>query len=99
MTIKEIMNALERIQEHDSWDFYVWLTWFVNKHSCVDCVETNITLNKRPNCLKCIPSTSLIRKRIKNLQHDYGDEGCAVSHIINHKISRKKEMDNENQQK
>ena len=85
MTIKEIINAIKHIQEHDAWDFYVWTTWFVKKHSCVDCVETHITLNKRPNCSKCIPSTTLIRKRFRNLKDEYADEGCTVSHTIKHK--------------
>jgi len=92
MTIDQIIKALEAIKDHDSWDFYVWTTWFAKKHSCVDCVETHITLNKRPNCLKCIPSTTLIRKRFNNITEEHSDAGCTVKHKINHKISRKKEI-------
>lgn len=60
-TIEDIANLLKKAYKHDSHDCYVWLNWFIHKDSCRDCIEQF----KSPNCLSCIPSTTLIKKRNK----------------------------------
>jgi hypothetical protein len=61
MTIEQILSKIKQLYKHDAYDCFVWLEWFCNKDSCRDCIEEF----KTPNCLSCIPSTTLIRKRNK----------------------------------
>jgi len=97
---QDLGNIIQGILSKDVYELYIWAKWFSEKHSCSDCVETHISLNKGyPDCLKCLPNKSLINKRFKNMKLDNVDEGCSVKHTITHKISRKKEICNETQQK
>lgn len=90
MTLKEIFNI---IISKDLHEIYVWMNWFAKKNSCDDCVSTNLVYGKTPNCLKCIPSTTLIKKRFRNT--DDVDGTFIKEKIINNNVkeilSRKKE--------
>lgn len=65
MTLKDFINGLMKC---DLYDLYMWVTFLSTKMSCKGCVKALELKGKIPDCNKCVPSKTLIKKVKKILE-------------------------------